>query len=257
MKLLYWNIHKNENSKYINASLESGEIDFMLLSEYEGLNINKVCIKNPNYIINSASDKVLVIHKNDIEIINAFEATRYCILTTKYKGELFVLVGLHLPSNVHGGSEDRKEVIRPLICDLKSIETKFCTNNTIVIGDFNSSPFDSELTQKTLFNAVLFKKLILDKERIKYNGHFYKRFYNPMLDLISEESEQYGSHYYNTGINTLVWYCYDQVLVRKPLIDRLRSVNFCKQVSGCLLLSQNGIPRSSISDHLPLEVEVV
>ncbi len=60
--------------------------------------------------------------------------------------------------------DDRKNVIRDLVTDISEQEKMLNHTNTIVVGDFNSSPFDNELIQKDAFNAVLFKELILETE---------------------------------------------------------------------------------------------
>lgn len=254
MKIMYWNIHDNDVSKYINLLCEQYDLDIVLLSEFKSLKWEK--LQKDDYKVINGCDKVIAYCKKEIELINRFETTRYCFFSIEYYGEVFVLVGLHLPSNPHGTSDARKAVIFPLMQDLKDIEKKLNTDNTILIGDFNASPFDSELIQKNMFNAVLFKSVIQAKEVIRYEGHSYKRLYNPMLNYISEINEQYGSYYYQSGINTLVWYCYDQVLVRKPLIERIGELFYCKSINSISLLSKGGIPDKAISDHLPLVLEV-
>lgn len=191
----------------------------------------------------------MIIHKS-------FEATRYILYFISYIGVSYIIVGIHLPANPHCSPDDRKAVISELMMDLTRFENDTKVDNTIIIGDFNSSPFDSELVQKNMFNAVLFKKLIMEQEKIKYNNHFYKRFYNPMLDYISESNEHYGSYYYTSSIDALVWYCYDQVLLRKPLVNSIIDLSYCKKIMKESLITSNGIPKKNISDHLPLVMEV-
>ena len=77
-----------------------------------------------------------------------------------------------------------------------------------------------------------------------------------MINYISEVNQHYGTYYYATGIDALNWNCYDQVLVRKELIDDLSDVRFCKSIDKCDLITKNGMPNKKISDHLPLIVEV-
>lgn len=59
---------------------------------------------------------------------------------------------------------------------------------TIVIGDFNCNPFDEEIIQKDSFNAVLLKSLIVQQETIKYRDRVWRRFYNPIMHFLSEDT---------------------------------------------------------------------
>ena len=77
-----------------------------------------------------------------------------------------------------------------------------------------------------------------------------------MLDYISEKNGVYGSYYYTSGISTLHWYCFDQVLLRKSLIEKIIDLHYCKEIAGESILTKKGYPNKRISDHLPLLVEV-
>ena len=159
-----------------------------------------------------------------------------------------------MQDNLNSDSDARKVVIRDLVGDIKEQEKILDHDNTIIIGDFNCSPFDSEMIQKDSFNAVLFKDLIMKQETITFDHRKYQRFYNPMLDYISEEDSNYGSFYYGSGLKTLYWYCYDQILMRKALVNRLVEVSYRKSIKNKRLLKEIS-PNKKISDHLPLIVK--
>ena len=126
---------------------------------------------------------------------------------------------------------------------------------SIVIGDMNANPFDSEMVNKDAFNAVLFKKVIDERSSTVYSGDAYERFYNPMLNCIKEENESYGTFYYSSGIGPLYWNCYDQILVRKALMNNIEEIKFLKKIKGEKLLNKTK-PNDKISDHLPLFVKI-
>lgn len=256
MKILFWNLKKNENSKYINSILSAEDIDIAVFAEYQGLDLNKLNSQYQKSSDMSGCDKVIFISRNTIPLTVRREGTRYAIYSFSIAGENFLLVGLHLPANPHGNADDRKDVIFDIKRHIIQQEKITGIENTIVIGDFNASPFDSELTQKNAFDAVLYKKEIMNKETVDYNGKRHKRFYNPLLHFISESNEMYGSFRYISGSNDIIWYCYDQVIVRKPLVERLENVKYMKKIDKTKLLSSKGVIRDSISDHLPLIVEV-
>lgn len=256
MKILFWNLKKNENSKYINSIFSAEDIDVAVFAEYQGLDLTKLNSQYQKSSDMGGCDKVIFISKTSIPLTVRREGTRYAIYSFSIAGENFLLVGLHLPANPHSNADGRKDVIFDIKRDIIEQEKLTSIVNTIVIGDFNASPFDSELTQKTTFDAVLYKKEILNQESIKFNEKIHKRFYNPLLNYISESNEMYGSFRYISDINDIIWYCYDQVIVRKPLVERLGNVKYIKKIDKTELLSSKGVIKGSISDHLPLIVEV-
>lgn len=256
VKILFWNLKENENSKYINCILSAEDIDIAVFAEYQGLDLNKLDSQYQKSSDMGGCDKVIFISKNTIPLTVRREGTRYAIYSFSIAGENFLLVGLHLPANPHSNADGRKDVIFDIKRDIIEQEKLTSIANTIVIGDFNASPFDSELTQKTAFDAVFYKNEIMNQETVRYNGKIHKRFYNPLLNYISETNEMYGSFRYISDINDIVWYCYDQIIVRKPLVERLENVRYMKKIDKIELLSSKGVIMNSISDHLPLIVEV-
>ena len=101
----------------------------------------------------------------------------------------------------------------------------------------------------------MFKKIIDKCELTNPNSLKKKRFYNPILHYISEDTEMYGSFYYEKEYMTPYWYCLDQVLVRKVLANNINHVEYLKRINTRDLL-ENAIPNSAISDHLPLLVNL-
>ena len=257
MNLLFWNLKKNNSAAYVADLLEEQHTDLAIFSEYSNTDWNYIYKKFPNtYTLHDGlggCEKVTLLCKKEISIVICREHTRYTIYACSYNNEKYLIAGVHLPSNPHSTDEDRKHIIRELITDLSEQENNYKGYIAIVIGDFNASPFDSELTQKNMFNAVLYKKLIEKAEYIKYGDHKYRRFYNPMIIVLTESTQTYGSLYYSSGIASLYWFCYDQILVRKPLVDKIEDLQIRKKIKNKSLLKEVQ-PDPSISDHLPLTV---
>ncbi|MDE5558541.1 MAG: endonuclease/exonuclease/phosphatase family protein [Ruminococcus sp.] len=148
MKIVFWNLYKKENSNHIRNLLIENNIDIAVFAEYEGLNISRLKNDNPEYLIAEnmdICDRLLFVYKNEIKHTIRQEQYYYAIHSFSINEKLYIIVGLHLPSNTHSKSEDGKEEIPHLINDLIEIESKYKTENTLIIGDFNANPFDSEL----------------------------------------------------------------------------------------------------------------
>lgn len=256
LNLLFWNLGKNNNETYIADIVDEYQIDIAIFAEYQGTDFSTVSQKlNGTYSRYNGfggCDKVTLISRNDVTVRR--EQNRYTLYSCTFEGKTYIIAGVHLPANPYADPDQRKNVIRDLIQDIGELERELKTSNTIVIGDLNASPFDTELIQKDAFNAVLYKELIKQAEYVTINGKRYRRFYNPAINFISEDSINYGSLYYSTGMNTLYWLCFDQVLVRKSLADSVFEVQYCRSIKGKSLLKKF-VPDRKISDHLPLLVK--
>lgn len=258
MNLLFWNLYKKNNQKYVVDIIQENNIDIAIFAEYIETDFRILEKKLAQYCIYygfGGTDKIVLLAKKNIRITVRREQTRYTIYSCEDKGYTYIIAGIHLPANPNANSETRKNIIRELVSDLVTTENELKLRNTIVIGDFNASPFDEELIQKDAFNAVLYKELILKQETITIYGKKYRRFFNPHIIAISEEKKNYGSFYYSNGMNSLYWYCYDQIIVRKPLVNSIKDVHYCHKIKGQTLL-KNVAPNKMISDHLPLLAKI-
>lgn len=256
MNLLFWNLGKNSNETFIVDIIDEHQIDIAIFAEYQGTNFSTIS-QSLNGVYNryngfGGCDKVTLISRNDVTVRR--EQNRYTLYSCVFEGKVYIIAGVHLPANPYADHDQHKNVIRDLVQDVGELERELKTSNTIVIGDLNASPFDSELIQKDAFNAVLYKELIKQAEYTTINEKRYRRFYNPAINFISEDSINYGSLYYSSGINTLYWFCFDQILVRKSLVDSVLDVRYCRSIKGKSLLKRF-VPDKKISDHLPLLVK--
>ena len=257
MNLLFWNLYDKQNDRFIVDLLIENDIDTAIFAEYQKTDfLNVVSHLNGKYQLHDGvggCTHITLLSKITNEVSVRREQDRYTLYSIACNDERYLVAGIHLPANPHSKADDRKNTIRDLVLDINEQEYLLKHDNTIVIGDFNASPYDSELILKDHFNAVLFKDIIKRAEHVKYNKHIYKRFYNPMVHYISETKQNYGSYFYGSGIDSLYWFCYDQVLVRRSLMDLLKDVKFCRMVNNSSLMTDTK-PKKEISDHLPLVV---
>ena len=259
IKLLFWNLKRNSIEKYIIDIIIENNIDVCIFAEYSGIKFDNVLLElKNNYGLfdgNGGCDKITMIARKCYTVDVRREQNRYTIYSVFSDNENYIIAGIHLQDNSHSDSETRKNTIRDIVADIKEQELSLKNDNTVIIGDFNASPFDDELVQKDSFNAVLFKDLIMKTEFVTFNSKKYRRFYNPMLNYISEDDSLYGSFYYSSGIKTLYWYFYDQVIVRKALANRIHNISIIKAIKNKRLVNEI-MPNKEISDHLPLIVEL-
>ncbi len=259
MKFLYWNIKSNLNLENIILDcICENSVDIAVFSEYENLDFkNLIQNLNNNYkLLDSfgGCEKVKVLFHRNVQLTLLKEQHRYLLAKITHLDKIYLLACAHLPSNTHSNSDDRKIEIRKIINDISFYEANKISSS-IVIGDMNASPFDTEMVGKDSFNSVLFKDIIRRSDQITYHNEKYRRFYNPIIEYINEGTKSYGSFYYQAGNSCLYWYCYDQLLVRKELIDNILKFDYLKQIKNTRLL-KNSKPNKKISDHLPLLVEL-
>ena len=259
MKLLFWNLYKKKNEKLVAELIIENCIDIAIFSEQENTDFSEVIrILGCEYqqdMVTYDNKIVTLLCRNEIDICFTRPQDRYIIYVLETSGVKYIVAGIHLPSRLHSKAADRLVHINELTNDISEQEHSMRNSNVIVIGDFNASPFDAELVQKNGFNAVLYKELIRRNESVKHGGRYYKRFYNPMLKVFSEENKDYGSYFYDSEIDTIYWYSFDQVIVRKALMDSVSCIKYCKRI-GRLDLMSKVKPKKSVSDHLPLVVTI-
>ena len=127
MNLLYWNLKANKNEKYIALLLKEHSIDAAVFSEYSGSDFDVAIHELLHDTYNlykgyGGCDKVLMVAKKSIKVEVNREQSRYVLYSVVCDNFEYIIAGVHLPSNPTSDAEDRKNVIRDLIKDLKEQE---------------------------------------------------------------------------------------------------------------------------------------
>ncbi len=260
MKIVFWNIGKKNNGMLIKTLLSERDIDIIILSEFEKLTNNtefrKIC-KQLGYIytVDSSCEKVSLLYKKNL-CLKVFRGEHRFLLfeVNNILNDPILIAGIHLSAMEIARARRQKE-ISDLVNYILEEEKELPIDNTLVIGDFNANPFDEELVGHNYFNAVLYEDL-MEKESIKWSGIKVKRFYNPILHYISENTKMYGSVYYHEENRPLYWNCLDQVIIRKPLLKYFYAMEYVRKIGDRSLVTAKGIVDSRYSDHLPLYVEL-
>lgn len=258
MNILFWNLNKKSLYRHIKTSLSEKNIDIAIFAEYENTDFDMLQRNSCYKIIEGfgGCEKIIALSKNPISMIVRQEQSRYILYEIQSEDVKYVLAGIHLQDKRSSDKAIRLETIRHLKLDILKLERKTNTKNTIIIGDFNSNPYDRELLQMDAFDAVLFRSIINHSETHTVNGIKRRRFYNPILHFINEDTKNYGSFYYDNGSYSPIWNCLDQVLLSKSISDKICELEYIKEI-GSLSLMNKVKPKTSISDHLPLYVKII
>lgn len=165
IRLLFWNLAKNNNERHIVDLIRENSIDICVFAEYNNTDLKMIISElNDTFVLHSGCggcDKIIMIARKDYSIEIRREQNRYTIYSVLSRKEKYIIAGLHLQDRRNNDPDARKNTARALINDIKEQENILLNDNTIVIGDYNANPFDDELVQKDSFNAVLFKELIM------------------------------------------------------------------------------------------------
>lgn len=259
LNFLFWNLKRNEIEGYIIECIVENNVDIAVFTEFDGIDFTKIekHLGKMYSRITAVQDdrKVTLVAKTTFSVTVVQQQNRYNIYSVKTAVKDYILVAVHLEDRRNYKTADRLETIKCLVSDIEQTEDFLKCSNTIVIGDFNANPYDEELLSKYAFNAVLFKTIIDKNELTNPNSLKKRRFYNPILHYISEDTEMYGSFYYEKEHKTSYWHCLDQVLVRKCLVNSISHIEYLKKIKTEDLLD-NSIPNGKISDHLPLLVNM-
>ena len=257
MNLLFWNLNNHSNYRYIKNCLYENNIDIAVFAEFHNTDFDMLQRNSCYRIINGfgGCQKIISLSKPPVVMRVRQEQSRYIIYEVDYQDEKFVFVGAHLQDQRSSDDSIRLETISILKLDVHKLEIKLKTKNIIILGDLNSNPYDRELLQMNAFDAVLFRSVINRAETHKVNGVVRHRLYNPILHFISEDTENYGSFYYDNGAFSPIWHCLDQVLLSKSLSSRITDLEYLKYI-GTVSLMNSARPKAKISDHLPLFVKI-
>jgi len=254
--ILFWNLNKNAIENYITECIIENDIDVAVFSEFQGIDFVK--LKNLlgsmyEHVLSVQDErKVTILAKTTFSVEVIQQQNRYSIYSISTALKDYILAAIHLEDRRNCSTTRRINTIQSLVADIKKAEEFLNCRNTLVIGDFNAGPYDEELLSNLAFNAILFKKVF--ERKTARSSKRNKAFYNPVLHYLSENTEMYGSYYYE-GDATPFWYCLDQVLVSESLANCIYHMEYVKKVNMNELL-KNATPNKKISDHLPLLVNL-
>lgn len=174
--------------------------------------------------------------------------------------EPLLLVALHLPSRLYYSEDDLASLCPGFVRVIRDAEVNVGHQRTVVIGDFNMSPFEAGMIGATGFHAVMDRRVASRRMR-EVRGQDCYFFYNPMWSKMGDFGpEPPGTYFYDGGKPvTMYWHVFDQLLVRPSLAMSFQPDDIAIVTSigtHRLTMEANARPDHSVSDHLPLVANI-
>lgn len=250
MNISFWNTHRNKSiNDFIALMIIENDIDIMIMAEYEDdidslINMLYVKEKYYNEVVPIACKKIKIIYRNNITAEMNNDCSNYVSLNVLKENLNFQLFATHFPSKLYSSDADRNIVARILKDDIENY------NNALVVGDFNSNPF--EITMSALSGLLALPTK--EHETRTVQGVERKILYNPMWRFFGDFATLPGTYFYNNSNDlNYYWNIFDQVLVSQNLVNVFdnNKLEIIKKIDEKNLIKNNIIDRE-ISDHLPI-----
>lgn len=282
MNIFFWNLHSKDNTSLILQALFDHNVDLAFFSEYGQTDFKEI-EKSSGHLYhwndgNGGCDKVTCLLKRNYAVAMMQESSRYTIYQFyKYPVNIkieedsynfdsdvknisiempeanedeFIVACVHLPDKRnYPKMYARYNPLQHMVSQIMEIEKNRYWYKSIVIGDFNTEPYDDEMFLNDSMNSVLFRREMVP-ETVKSDGRNFRKFYNPILECLSEENNQLGSYRLNKAPGP-IWHCLDQILFRKSLMDSFDHMEYLRMIGQTSLMKQMN-PDNRYSDHLPL-----
>lgn len=200
------------------------------------------CKKIAGLLVNSYKQEVL------------FEETRYLIMCVSSSVCKMIFPLIHSESKLHSDDSDRQATFATMIKDICECEKLKYTKNTIILGDFNTNPFEPNAINASSLHAIPYKEELIQEART-ISGKKYEKFYSPMWRFLGSKEPPYGTYYYNSSkITNYFWNTFDQVIFRPAVIKAFidDSLEIMHLTPKYKLLKNDYKPDTKFSDHLPL-----
>lgn len=169
--------------------------------------------------------------------------------------EEVLVVAVHLSSKRYLSDDDQAQLAPRLRAAIDDAEKKVGHSRTVLIGDFNMNPFELGMVSSEGAHGVM-SAAIAQKQNRKVHGRNRAFFYNPMWSLMGDQTPgPAGTYfYYASKPYALYWHMFDQVLLRPDLAFwyTAEDVRVLDRAGERSLLTSDGRPDPSVSDHLPL-----
>jgi hypothetical protein len=262
---LFWNLNKKSLQNSIANLAFMHDIDVIMLAEcaippeilLEALNRDE---KRGYYfyVEQLGCTKIQIFTRFSKDFITpAFdELDRMTIRRLQLPGQTEILLAIaHFPGKPHFAETDQLSESFRFVEEIVKTEARENHSRTVVVGDLNMEPFDDGMVTANAFHGTMCRKVAGKRSRIVQDRE-YQFFYNPMWNLLGDDSNgPPGTYYYHKAApKTLFWHMFDQVLIRPDLIDRF-PVTDLKILTGDGQTSflKNGFPDKAVaSDHLPI-----
>ncbi|MDP5199930.1 endonuclease/exonuclease/phosphatase family protein [Flavobacterium sp. DG2-3] len=277
--LLTWNINNKKTillEQALKAVSNENKIDIIILQEAYGQFVNTVLSYQYNEIVypgNGIGSGVRIFLKKNtfknFSILRTDNKKLVFIHLQKIKSmEEFNIAAVHLHSKVNNSERQQLWKNLPLIQKIKEFEkTSTNNNNTILAGDFNHNPHESDLCEPNMINGVENKELIKTLLNYPISKKKYDFWYNPMWNLLGDydylnrKAKVTGTYFRYTEDETPIWNLFDGFIIRPSLVDKVnyrqtkiitktKMINFLKPFT---IKKDESLIKEDLSDHLPVK----
>lgn len=260
---LFWNLNRGPIQALVSELAQIHQVDVLILAE---------CDIQPPVLLNALNqNQGSMFHLTDSECEKIVIYTRFSrgFIKKEYETNRLTTRRLMLPGSeeilltaVHAPSKrDWKDRSQDFECvdlaeTIRGVEQKVGHRRTVLVGDFNMSPFEDGIVAAKGLNAVMSRNVANRKSRRVLEKN-YNFFYNPMWSHFGDATDGPPGTFYRGGSEQVeyFWHMFDQVLIRPELLSIFRNeeLKILTGVSGTSFLTGNGLPNRSVaSDHLPI-----
>lgn len=261
MQIGFWNVNRNMDAVELMARA-SKPPDLLAFAECPPVAAVKERLDRCGYEcrhLPGTNEKVCIfvrLGKLEIELKAAFERGVIFELCPKDNHRILI-AAVHLYDQRTHSPDFLAPFTRPLRELVVREEKRAGHRRTLILGDFNLSPFDRGLNHPQLLLGAMDKRKArrLAAPRAKTRD---AAFYNPMWSRLGDETPGPPGTYYRANGSHIdaFYYTFDQILVRPEALDYFGGLQIPTKLGGQLLTSDNDIPIQRISDHLPIIFDV-
>ena len=157
MKMLFWNTHRNSNiNSFILELVEQNEIDILILSEYAGNleELSKYLMQSKKRLCkwNSSGCNRIQIWGNYVDV-EPGEQNKY--FSIQIVNDKYIICGVHMYSDLNGERfDERTSLAEEIRYAIKNAREKLNSNDVIIIGDMNESPYEKACLSAKGFHAL-------------------------------------------------------------------------------------------------------
>jgi endonuclease/exonuclease/phosphatase (EEP) superfamily protein YafD len=267
ISIMFWNVGGEPRPTQISDLARTYQVDVLLLAEFvdepadllRSLNTTDAIY---SYAPGRENTRISIFAKFDETFVaTTYETDRLTVRRLNPPGiDELLLAVVHFPSKLHWRDESQVQECAILAGDIRRAEAQIGHHRTLLMGDLNMNPFESGVVGAAGMHAVMSRRIARRETRI-VQGREYPFFYNPMWNLLGDETPGPAGTFYHPRSEHKVyfWNMFDQVLIRPSLLDRFRMEDLAiiQHTGEQALLTDAGIPNRAIgSDHLPILVRL-
>lgn len=259
MRILFWNLNRQELAAEIKALVAEFEPAFVVFSE-DAFAMDRPSSLGMSFaLVESVCSRVQVYTTCDVARLRRIDEEKYySIQEVSLAGRLpFLLAVIHWKSRLYRSVKSQSAAVYSIANTIRASETRVGHQRTIFIGDMNVDPFNEAMVATNGLNATMSRHVAMRGVRRSSPFGEYPFFYNPMWSVYGDESDGPPGTYFRSDSEEVCyfWHAFDQVLVRPDLVPLLpmRSLRVINKVHDFSLASERGTPRAS--DHFPILFE--